>query len=176
MARIRFRRPPWWLLVGTVVGAVAIVVLLRQEPTRPLPVRAADVPTAVKALETKLGGAQRYTEINATDKGVNLFVASSTGEQAWYFEDGKLDGPSAPQTNPTTAPTVFTLENVALGRASEIARDAAAKVPDASMLGFTLRHEGQQGLVWAVDFRSSLGGLLHVTYGPAGGFIGVDAQ
>lgn len=176
MARIRFRRPPWWLLAGTAVGVVAIVVLLRQEPARPLPVRAADVPAAVKALETKLGGPQRYTEINATDKGVNLFLAASAGEQAWYFEGGRLDGPSAPQTTPTAEPTVFTLENVALGRAAEIARDAAAKVPDASMLGFTLRHEGQQGLVWAVDFRSNLGGLLHVTYGPAGGFLGVDAQ
>jgi hypothetical protein len=44
------------------------------------------------------------------------------------------------------------------------------------MRAFTLRQEGQLGLVWALDFQSSRGGLLHMTYAPGGGFIGVDAQ
>lgn len=175
--RFRFRRPPWWLLLGTVVGVAAIVVLLtRPTGSSPVPVRAGDMAPAAKALETKLGGPQRYTEINATDKGVNLFVAvDGANEVAWYYEAGRLDGPGPSQA---AAPdhTPFGLENVALGRAAGIARNAVDRSPTATMRAFTLRQEGQLGLVWALDFQSSRGGLLHMTYAPGGGFIGVDAQ
>lgn len=47
---------------------------------------------AITALETKLGAAQQYFEINATAKLVNVFVALNDGKvtQPWVYLDGEL--------------------------------------------------------------------------------------
>ena len=96
------RRPPWWLLVGTVL-AVALVAWLFTWSSGGggasfVPLRAADVPAAVHALEQRLGRTPVFVEINAKSEGVNLYVpadAGADGTQAWYWANGVLEGPSA---------------------------------------------------------------------------------
>lgn len=52
---------------------------------------------AIKALETELGGPQRFFEINATPKLVNLFLSLNDGamSQAWVYFDGELSSQEA---------------------------------------------------------------------------------
>ena len=64
------------------------------------------VPAAVTAVEAALGGPQQYTEINAFEQGVNLFVATADGKELPYvYRDGTgLEAPPAPGFRPTSRP------------------------------------------------------------------------
>ncbi len=179
--RRRRRRPPWWLLVLTVVAVVAIGILLtsgRGSSKPRLAVRAADVPAAVRAVEAKLGGTQRFTDINATAVEVNVFVAGDGAtETAWRFAGGRLDAPGAPAATPADH-GAFSLDGVALDRAEGIARAAVASFPDATLTRFALLRDGDGAgaVVWSVALRSSKGGLILVKYTAAGELIGADLR
>ena len=173
------RRPPWWLLLGTVLAVAAVAVLLVRgtgggTAERPLPLRAADVPAAVTALEQRLGGAQRYTEINAVADGVNLFVAGDGGTEAqWFYSGGRLDQLAAP--GPAAADrTSFALDGVALDKAAATARAAQHLFATATITSFAVRLAGNQAVVWSVELRSSRGGLIEVTFDAAGDYVGTD--
>jgi hypothetical protein len=178
MARRR-RRPPWWLLLFTVVGLGAVVALLvvgsgSSEPR--LTLRAELVPAAVAAVEERLGGGQRYTEVNATAEGVNVFVAGAGGTEAsWSYAGGLLDGPGPSVVAGPEHPE-FTLDGVAVDRAEELARAAQEQFPTATLTRFALRKAGDGTVVWSIALRSSRGGLIEVTFTGAGGYIGADLR
>ena len=71
------------------------------------PLRVELIRPAVAALETQLGGPQRYLEVNATPTLVNLFVAVSNATQAvaYVYVDGKLSEPAPPEQVKADAPT-----------------------------------------------------------------------
>ena len=62
---------------------------------------------AVAALEAKLGGPQKYLEVNASPTLVNLFVAVDNATQAvaYVYAEGKLSDAAAPEQVKAGAPT-----------------------------------------------------------------------
>jgi hypothetical protein len=179
MARRRRRRPPWWLLVLTVVAAVAIGILLSsgRGPSKPrLAVRAAEVPAAVRAVEAKLGGTQRYTEVNAGVDVVNVFVAGPDGtEVPWQFGPSGLEGPAPSQAAGPDHPA-FALDGVDVDRAERVAREAADQFPTATLTRFALRRAPDGTVVWSIGLRSTQGGLIEVTFAGDGRFLGADLR
>ena len=165
----RRRRVPWALLLLSAVGigAIAVLVSYRTEPEVPVP--AADISRAVAAVEARLGGNQRFTEINATPDGVNLFVVQADGqERAWFYAHGALDGPGA--SAPPAAPT-FTLEGVDTGLAVKIARGVVAQFPGSQLTRFALvQQQGQ--LIWSARAVSSKGGTIEAYFTPDGKTLG----
>lgn len=171
-------RPPWWLLLLTLAGAVAVAVLLTSggdDGSPPATIRAADVPAAVRAVEARLGGPQRYTEINAGADVVNLFVAGDDGtETPWLYTGGELEGPAPAVPADPTHPA-FALDGVALDRARDVAADAQAKFPTATLTRFSLR-KAPDAVVWSVAMRSSQGGLIELTFSADGTYVSADLR
>ena len=71
------------------------------------PLRIELIADAVQALETLLGGPQRFFEVNATPTLVNLFVATNgaTEAVAYVFAGGGLSAPAPPESAKLGAPT-----------------------------------------------------------------------
>ena len=181
LRRSLLRRPPWWLLVGTVLAAALVAWLLTWssggQGASFVPLRTVDVPAAVRALEQRLGRTPTFVEINAKAQGVNLYLPSDDaagGTQAWYWANGVLEGPSAPPDDETRLP--FGLEGVALGQAEAVARAAQAKFPTATLTQFALLKLPSQGVVWSVSMQSSRGGRIDLTFSPAGTFVSADLR
>jgi hypothetical protein len=171
--RPRRRRPPGWLLVGTVVALGAIAALLvwpsrsSERPARTTALQVAEVPAAVRALEGRLGAPQRYTEIKATVDGVSMFVVLDDAHDVpWFYRAGALEGPGAPQ--PVGTFGSFSLDGVAIERASAVARAALAQFDTAELEQFSLLNLPDAGVVWSLSLRSSKGGRIDATFTPAG--------
>lgn len=163
------RRPPWWLVGPSVLGLVAVAVLVTYHPTPALAVRAGDIGRAVVTLEAKIGRGRRYTEINATPDGVNLFVVQPDGqEQAWFYADGALHGPGNAAAAPATA---FVVGDIDLGLAPKIARSVLDRFPRAKLTGFALV-EQQGHLVWSARSMSSRGGTVEAFFTTDGQLLG----
>ena len=179
--RLRRRRPPWWLPVGTVVALGAIVALLvwpsrsNDRPARTTSLRVADLPAAVRALETRLGAPQRYTEIKATVDGVSMFVALDDARDVpWFYRAGVLEGPGAPQ--PVGTFGAFSLAGVAIDKASAVAGAALAQFDRAELEQFSLQNLADAGVVWSLSLRSAKGGRIDVTFTPQGEARGAEMR
>src|SRR5207248_5403884 len=88
------------LAVVALLGACSSGGRSPSSPTtaKPPVLRADLVPAAVAAVQATRGGLQQYTEINAFDQGVNVFVAVGDGnEVAYVYRDAGLDPPAPPQ-------------------------------------------------------------------------------
>ena len=132
------------------------------------------VPAAVAAVEAARGGPQQFTEINAFDQGVNLFVATGDGnELAYVYRDGTgLDPPSAPQ--PATE-TPFATTGVALDAGARLPSDVAGRLPGARPVAVSLVQRPDAGLVWDVAVIGAKGSPLDVLYTPQGALLTVIA-
>jgi hypothetical protein len=131
------------------------------------PLRIADVPAAVAALEQRLGGPQRYTEINATPDGVNLFVANAAGgESPWFYRSGH--GLEPPPADGVAAATAFGLAGVDLTLGTELVLQVQQQFPEAVVESVALVDLPGRGLVWAVRSRSVKGGELDLLFSPDG--------
>jgi hypothetical protein len=163
------RRPSWLLVIASLVGIAVIWVLVAYKSPPEIDVRAADIPRAVAALEGRIGRNQRYTEINATADGVNLFVVQPDGqERAWFFANGTIEGPG------TAAPAqakAFALDGVDLSLALKIARGVVEQFPGSRLAGFAL--VDQQGrLIWSARAVSSRGGTIEAYFTTDGQTLG----
>ena len=142
--------------------------------TAPVVLRVDLVPAAVAAVEAARGGPQQYTEINAFDEGVNLFVAPGDGTELPYVYRGRgLDPPAAPQ--PATG-TGFATTGGALAAGASILSQVKNQLPDARPVAIALVPRPNEGLVWDVTVISSKGGQLDVLYTPQGVMLGVVAS
>jgi hypothetical protein len=131
-------------------------------------------PAGVAAVEAARGGAQQYTEINAFDQGVNLFVATGDGhELAYVYRDGVLEPPGAPQP---ASGTPFGLQGVAVDAGPRLLADAKTRLPEATPVAVTLVQRPVDGLVWDVGVIGEKGGRIDVLYTPAGVFLGPVAD
>jgi hypothetical protein len=133
------------------------------------------VPAAVAAVEAARGGPQQYTEINAFDQGVNLFVATGDGnELAYVYRDGTgLEAPAAPQAATETA---FATAGVALDAGARLPADVVSRLPGARPVAVALVQRPNDGLVWDVSVIGAKGSGLDVLYTPQGSLLSVVAS
>ena len=127
---------------------------------------------AIAALEEQLGGPQRYFEINATTKLVNIFLALNNGavSQAWVYFDGELSSqegqPASGHTFPAAALT-FDAANLLKQVRADL---ASTRLEFVEILG------GQGDAVqYTVGARSAEGGGLVITVAPDGKVLTVGA-
>lgn len=125
---------------------------------------------AVDALEGRLDGPQRYSEINAIPDGVNLFVVRDDGlEEAWlYRAGGELEPPLEPAP---LAHEPFTLDEVDVTVAPRLVAEVEDRLPGAEVVSAALVVVPDQGLAWALQSLSPRGGLLNVLFTPKGGLV-----
>jgi hypothetical protein len=140
----------------------------------PVKLRLDLVPAAVAAVEAARGGPPQFTEINAFDQGVNLFVATGDGnELAYVYRDGTgLDPPSAPQ--PATE-TPFATSGVALDAGARLPSDVSGRLPGSRPVAVSLIQRPDAGLVWDVAVIGAKGSPLDVLYTPQGALLTVVA-
>lgn len=127
---------------------------------------------AVAAVEGRLGGPQRYTEINAIPTGVNVFVARGDDEEeAWFYDrSGSLQAPADPAPR---SHEPFTLEGVDVAAGPRLVADVEGRLPGARVVTVALVVVPDQGLAWALQSRSPRGGLLNVLFSPQGQLVAV---
>jgi len=134
----------------------------------------ADIPAAVHAVEAARRGPQRYTEVNATTGGVNVFVALDGGKESSYFYDGcRLSEAGAPLV---AQGTTFALEGASLDVVTTLPASVEQKLPGSLIENVALVDVAPDGVVWAVRVRAAKGGLINLRFSPAGALISaVDA-
>jgi hypothetical protein len=172
------RRAPAWVLALAVLLAACSGGGSSSGSTTttaaPVVLRLDLVPAAVAAVEAARGGPQQFTEINAFDQGVNLFVATGDGnELAYVYRDGTgLEAPSAPQ--PATE-TPFATTGVALDAGARLPTDVTGRLPGARPVAVSLIQRPVDGLVWDVSVIGAKGSPLDVLYTPQGTLLSVVA-
>lgn len=151
---------------GTTAGATATSTSGSAAP-HPLSASAGAIAEAVAAVERARGGPQRYTDLNVTPDGVNVFVALGDGtELAYFWSAGRLEPPTAP--SPATLAS-FELTGVDLAVAPKLIEAVRARFPTGRVEALALLRRSDAGVVWTVGYRSAQGGLLTVLFGPRGG-------
>jgi hypothetical protein len=129
------------------------------------------VKPAITALEAKLGGPQRYFEINATASLVNLYVASADGTQAtaYVFLDGALTG-QTPQSAKgyTFAASALDFDPVA------VTAKVTTQLPTSSQDAFVIEGGAEGAVRYSVVTTSTSGGQLVVVVGKDGAIQSVD--
>lgn len=126
---------------------------------------------AIAALEAELGGPQRYFEVNATSKLVNLFVALNDGAvvQAWVYLDGALSSSEGRAASGGT----FTVADLDFDPDTVLAR-VAAELPGSTLETFYVNGDGEGNVQYGVLVTSAEGGGLDVLVGPDGEVLAVD--
>jgi hypothetical protein len=134
-----------------------------------------DIPEAVAAVESALGAGQRYTEINLGSDLVNVFVATSDGQElAYVYSDGVLAPPSAPQAQ---AGEPFSLDAVDLdvGASLDESLGEQLRSADSELTRLSLLMvDGSPR--WVAAISSSRGGVLEVLLAGTGEVLAVVPQ
>ena len=127
---------------------------------------------AVAALEAELGGPQRYFEINATSRLVNLFVELNDGKlaQPWVFLDRQLSStPPLDATGHSFAASALDFDP------DKVLSRLQAELPQSTPDVFFVEG-GEEGIVrYSVTVASQEGGQLVVVVGPDGTVKSVEA-
>ena len=137
---------------------------------RPQPI-VGTIADAVAALEEELGAPQRYFEINATSRIVNLFVSLNDGAvvQPWIYIDGELtssEGTAASGGTFAAADLDFD-PTLVLSKVLE-------NLPGATLESFYVNGDGKGNVQYGVLVTSAKGGGLDVLVGPTGEVLSVD--
>jgi hypothetical protein len=126
----------------------------------------ADIPAAVRAVKATVTGPPRFTEINATPGGVNVFLATGDGKElAYVYADGRLQPPPGPTARTGTP---FALDGVAVDAGPRLVDDVQRRFPGATVVAAAIVALADQGVSWAFKSRSPRGGVLDVVYSPTG--------
>ena len=126
---------------------------------------------AVAALDTELGGAQSFFEINATARLVNMFVALNNGAvaQPWVYLDGTL---TASEGQPASGGS---FEIAAVDFDPEVILSTVlTDLPDITIETFYIHGDGQGHVLYGVLATTSKGGGLDVILGADGAVKSVD--
>jgi hypothetical protein len=129
------------------------------------------IESAIEALEAELGGPQRYFEVNATSKLVNLFVALNDGAvvQAWVYLDGTLSSSEGRAASGGT----FTLADLDFDPAAVLTQ-VATELPGSTLETFYVNGDGEGNVQYGVLVTSAEGGGLDVLVAPDGEVLAVD--
>jgi hypothetical protein len=120
---------------------------------------------ALAAVEARLGGPQRYSEVNVTPSEVNVFVVRDGVDEAYVVRDGSVESPTSgvPYAGPTFAAGDLAFTAAVLDRLSE-------ELPDSPVLVFSATPAAGGG----VDYIATLGSNLRVLLSPDGAILGVE--
>jgi len=155
---------------STTVGDAAPTASTIDPGSRPQPI-VGTIADAVAALEAELGAPQRYFEINATPRIVNLFVSLNNGAvvQPWIYVDGELtSSEGTPAAGGTFAAVDLDFDpDLVLSNVLE-------NLPGATLESFYVNGDGQGNVQYGVLVTSAKGGGLDVLVGPAGAVLSVD--
>jgi hypothetical protein len=127
--------------------------------------------TAITALEERLGGPQRYFEINATSQLINLIVALNDGAvaQPWVYLDGELSSTDGVEASGFTF-SAATLDFDPDRLLSKLQAELPQSSPDLFFV-----EGGAGGIVrYSVAVTSQQGGQLVVVVGRDGTVLSVD--
>ena len=130
-----------------------------------------DIRPAMAAVESTLGGPQRYFEVNATPTLVNLFVANTDGTQAtaYVYAANKLEDPAP--AKPASGPT-FAASDVAFDETKVLANIVAA-LPESRFRVFSVVGAAPPaGVNYLVTVDSTGGGELQVPVSADGRILG----
>jgi hypothetical protein len=126
------------------------------------------IPAAIKALETQLGGPQKYFEINATSTLVNLFVATDNATKAVaYVYAAKLQAPAAPEA---ASGPIFTAADVEFDPKTVLTK-VLKQLPDSSYRLFAVTGTAAGPAQYVVTVDSSQGGELDVSVTATGDIL-----
>jgi hypothetical protein len=138
------------------------------------PVLVEEIRPAIAALESQLGGPQRFFEVNATPSLVNLFVATDGGAKAvaYVYTAGALQPPADPLT--ASGPT-FGSADLAFDETLVLAQ-VVGSLPDSTVRKFAAVGLAAGGVRYVVTVESSRGGELDVDVSPTGAILSTDAM
>ena len=120
---------------------------------------AGDIRTAISDLDHKLGGPQRYFEVNVTARLVNLFVALNDGAvaQPWIWVNGTLtsrEGQAAKGGTFTAADLTFD--------AKAMFNDIRSQIPEATLESMYINGDGKGNVQYGVITSAKCGGGLEI--------------
>lgn len=138
--------------------------------SRPQPI-VDQIEVAIAALEAELGSPQRYFEVNATSRLVNIFVALNDGAvaQPWLYLDGEL---SSEEGSPAGGGT-FAAADLDFDPELVLSK-VLAELPGATIESFFVNGDGAGNVQYGVLATSAKGGGLDVQVGPTGEVLSVD--
>jgi hypothetical protein len=132
----------------------------------------ADIRSAIEAVETELGGPQRYFEITANPQLTNIFVAIDNGTSVvpYLFVDGELQPPAPTQTGADGL--TFSGNDVDFDENRVLAR-VRDELPSTSIEALSVYGDGI-GATYVIAGRSEVGGLLDIVVTADGTIVSVD--
>lgn len=120
---------------------------------QPSSVKVAEIRAAVAAVEAQLGGKQRFSEVNATQTEVNVFVVAADGsESAYLVRGGKVEPPGSAETY---SGATFTASEIAF--TPTVLDRVVRGIGDAELVAFSITPHGatpQEG--GGVDYIATL--------------------
>jgi hypothetical protein len=129
------------------------------------------VPTAVSAVQGKVGGGAQFSEINVNPEGVNLFVIADGAEKLFTFANGALaEQPDAPDQAPSVPPG-FAAGDVSLGKGPDLVAQVEKTLPGSRVVTVAIVTISPEGLVWAIRSQSAKGGYVNSLFDPQGKFL-----
>lgn len=135
----------------------------------------ADIPAAVQAVEQARGGPQRFFEVTATERLVNVFVAAADDTVAvpYVYRNGDLE-PPAPEISGVSGNS-FTADAIDF-EPDSVLSGIEEQLPSATIDAFSIEG-GPGGFVrYVVAARSQQGGVLDIVVAPAGAVIEVNPR
>jgi hypothetical protein len=125
------------------------------------PLRIDAMQDAVDAVETALGGEQRYYEVNATPTLVNLFVAGADGTETSYVFDAVEQTLGEAVVQQPTMTQTFAWSQVDFD-ADTVLIDALGALPSSLPRLFSVTAGADDALFYVVTLESTQGGILDV--------------
>jgi hypothetical protein len=127
------------------------------------------IPAAVAAVEKARGGPQQYTEINAPPEGVNVFVATTDGQElAYYYTDAGLQPPPAPEARTGTP---FSTDGVSLDIGGKLIDQVQHQFPGATVVAAAILVVQGTTPSWALKSKSAHGGVLNLLFTATGQLV-----
>ncbi len=139
------------------------------------PLRLEAMPAAVEAVESALGGPQRFYEVNATPTLVNVFVAGSDGSATAYVYDAVNDALGEPSQPQAASGNTFTWSQVDFD-ADQVLAPTLEQLPEALPRTFAVTAASETAVQYLVTMESARGGILDVLVAPDGEVLGVSAR
>lgn len=130
-----------------------------------LHVRLDDIRASVAAVERELGGKQAYSEVNATQTEVNVFVVSAGKDNAYVVKDGVVSSPS--ELGAYTGRT-FAASDVAF--APNVLDKVLATIRDSEVVAFSVTPNEKSGVDYIATVTAP-NGEFRVLLSPDGSII-----
>jgi len=153
-------------------GALAAVALLvtgcgGDDPKSTSTVRLGQIRSAIAAVEAQAGGPQTYSEVNATESEVNVFVVKDGQDFAYVVTGGSIEPP--PASEAYTGPT-FTAEQVAF--VPGVLDVIEENLPGSKVVAFSITPKAAGGVDYIATVRAT-GGELRVLLDANGAVLSV---